>query len=278
MRSNLTVAAEGIQLASRLVDTPPNILHASAFVEEASSIASALQSYGVEIKVIRGEELRERGFGGIFGVGKAAVEPPALVVLTYGRWLTGKSLCLVGKGIVYDTGGLSIKTKTGMPGMKRDMGGAAAVLAAFQSIVKARVIAAKATEIAEPDTAGAGPLHALLCIAENSVASNATRPDDIHTLYSGKAVEINNTDAEGRLVLGDGVAYASAHLSPSVIIDMATLTGAQGIATGKRHGALYCNDEGLEELACRCGRWTGDLVHPLPYCPEFFRNEFRCEQ
>jgi probable aminopeptidase NPEPL1 len=167
----------------------------------------------------------------------------------------------VGKGIVYDTGGLSIKTKTGMPGMKRDMGGAAAILAAFE--VAARLGYRKR------------PLHAILCLAENSVAAKATRPDDIHEMYSGKTVEINNTDAEGRLVLGDGVAYAVQHLAPSVLVDMATLTGAQGVATGLRHAALYCNNERLEAAAVEVGRATGDLTHPVPYAPEFFQHEFR---
>lgn len=89
-------------------------------------------------------------------------------------------------------------------------------------------------------------------------------------------VEINNTDAEGRLVLGDGVAYAERHLDPAVIVDIATLTGAQGVATGRRHAAVLSNDEHLERLAVSCGRSTGDLVHPVVYCPEFFTEEFRC--
>jgi probable aminopeptidase NPEPL1 len=94
------------------------------------------------------------------------------------------------------------------------------------------------------------------------------------TLYSGRTVEVNNTDAEGRLVLGDGVAYASRQLAPDVIIDLATLTGAQLIATGRRHAAVVCNDEALEAAAVRAGRLSGDLVHPLPYCPEFYAREF----
>lgn len=90
-------------------------------------------------------------------------------------------------------------------------------------------------------------------------------------------VEINNTDAEGRLVLSDGVAYAARHLDPAVIIDMATLTGAQGVTTGRRHAAVLSNDEGLETMAVACGRSSGDLVHPVVYCPEFFTEEFRCD-
>jgi probable aminopeptidase NPEPL1 len=118
------------------------------------------------------------------------------------------------------------------------------------------------------------PVHALLCIAENSVGPSATRPDDVHTFYSGKTVEVNNTDAEGRLALGDGVAYAYSNLNPSIIVDMATLTGAQLIATGRRHAAIESNSDKLDLLAQEMGRYCGDLVHPIPYCPEFFRSEF----
>ena len=117
-------------------------------------------------------------------------------------------------------------------------------------------------------------VHAVLCISENSCGMYATRPDDVHTFLSGKTVEINNTDAEGRLVLADGCFYAATRLHASVIIDIATLTGAQGVATGKRHGAIYCNNENFETSAVEIGKHTGDLVHPLPYCPEFFRAEF----
>jgi probable aminopeptidase NPEPL1 len=172
-----------------------------------------------------------------------------------------KSICLVGKGIVYDTGGLSIKTPTtSMCGMKNDMGGSAAVLGAFIAAVKSGNLKS--------------PLHALLCIAENSVDSKSIRNDDILTMLSGKTVEVNNTDAEGRLVLGDGVHYASKYLNPRVIADIATLTGAQLISTGKRHAALYSNDETLEKLAVDVGKETGDLTFPLPYCPEFWKQEF----
>ncbi|MFT7582508.1 MAG: putative aminopeptidase NPEPL1, partial [Myxococcota bacterium] len=118
-------------------------------------------------------------------------------------------------------------------------------------------------------------IDALLCLAENSVGPEATRPDDVLTMYSGKTVEINNTDAEGRLVLADGVAYASKHLDPDVIVDLATLTGAQLVATGKRHAAIVCNDDALEAAAIAAGKQSGDLVHPLPFAPEFFRAEFK---
>ena len=173
-----------------------------------------------------------------------------------------KNIVMVGKGIVYDTGGLSIKDRFQMPGMKTDMGGAAAMLQAFDVAVRNGL----------PENTN---LFAILCLAENAVGPLATRPDDIHTLYSGLTVEVNDTDCEGRLILADGVAFAAAHLAPSCIIDMATLTGAQGIACGYRHAAIVSNDEWVEQVAIKAGRASGDLVHPLPYCPEFFTPEFK---
>lgn len=189
-------------------------------------------------------------------------------------------------------------------GMKRDMGGSAGILCAWKALVEN-------SDCTVNGSSNNRPIHALLCLAENSVGPDATRPDDVHVFYSGefcyrvlmystvvqcstsyhcvllvksycssvstvtgKTVEINNTDAEGRLVLGDGCAYAARHLNPSHIIDMATLTGAQGIATGQRHGAVYTNDEDFEQLAVNMGKLCGDLVHPIPYAPEFFVPEF----
>ena len=253
---------ENIRFAQKLVDTPPNILHSDAYVEICESVAKQLNC---KINVIKGHDLEKGGFGGIWGVGKAAEHLPALVVLSYypnGEDKDDNSVCMVGKGITYDTGGLSIKTPTtSMAGMKVDMGGSAAVLGAFITAVSVGGLKQ--------------PLHALLCIAENAVSAASTRPDDILVFLSGKTVEVNNTDAEGRLVLADGVFYAHKNLKPKVIIDIATLTGAQLIATGKNHAAIYCNDDNLEEVALKAGKFTGDLTFPIPYCPEFYRNEFR---
>jgi probable aminopeptidase NPEPL1 len=261
-REELVQVALGIQLTRRLVDAPCNELNTQTFTDQALEAIKGMEH--VKSRVIKGKDLEEKGFGGLYSVGKAAEHPPAMVILMYEppSVKDEKSIVLVGKGIVFDTGGMQIKTKAGMPGMKRDMGGAASILAAFLAAVRSDVVLKR-------------PLHAILCLAENSVSQIATRPDDIITMYSGKTVEINNTDAEGRLVLGDGVASASQHLNPHVIIDMATLTGAQGVATGKYFGALYCNDEGLEEIALKEGRKSGDICHAMPYCPELFRPEFQ---
>lgn len=153
----LTNAANGIRLAARIVDMPCNEMNVSHFINEISLVANELN---VKLTVIRGEELNEQGFGGIYGVGKAATVPPALAVLSYEPADATETYAWVGKGIVYDTGGLSIKAKTSMPGMKQDCGGAAAILGAFQCMVKA---------------AFNQNLHAVFCLAENAVGPNATR-------------------------------------------------------------------------------------------------------
>ncbi|XP_050077513.1 probable aminopeptidase NPEPL1 [Anopheles maculipalpis] len=251
--ANVTV---GIRLTARIVDAPCNEMNVSGFLSEVEAIALEL---GLKSKIIRGEELQEKGFGGIYGVGKAALDPPALAVLSYEPKGATETVAWVGKGIVFDTGGLSIKGKTAMPGMKRDCGGAAAILGGFYTAVKSGF---------------KQNLHAVFCLAENSVGPLATRPDDIHRLYSGCTVEINNTDAEGRLVLADGVVYADRDLKANIILDMATLTGAQGIATGKYHGAILTNSDDWEDKALEIGRRTGDMLAPVPYCPELHFNEF----
>lgn len=252
----MDTAAESIRTVARIVDTPCNEMHTDAFLEEIRAVATEL---GIQPMIVRDKELERRGFGGIYGVGKAAVHPPALAVLSHTPQGATRTIAWVGKGIVYDTGGLSIKGKTAMPGMKRDCGGAAGVLGAFRLAVSSGF---------------SQNLHAVFCLAENAVGPLATRPDDIHTLYSGRTVEINNTDAEGRLVLGDGVAYAQKDLKADIILDMATLTGAQGIAVGKHHAGILSNDETWESALVTAGRASGDLTFPMPFCPEFHFSEF----
>ncbi|CAH3044800.1 unnamed protein product [Porites lobata] len=252
----MNVVADSIRLSARLVDMPCQEMHTSAFVQEITSVGEEL---GIVPVIIRGEELNEKGFGGLYGVGKAAENPPALVVLSHTPASATRTIAWVGKGIVYDTGGLCIKAKTSMLGMKRDCGGAAGILGAFRAAVKQGF---------------SENLHALFCMAENAVGSRSTRPDDILTLYSGKTVEVNNTDAEGRLVLGDGVAYAKKDLNADIVLDMATLTGAQGVATGKHHASLLTNEEAWEPACAAAGKASGDLVFPVPYCPELHFSEF----
>lgn len=252
----LTHLTESIRLAGKIVDMPCNEMHTDAFVEEAKRVAVETKS---KMCLIRGTELKDQGFGGLWNVGKAATRPPALVVLSHQPEGAKTTISWVGKGIVYDTGGLSIKGKATMPGMKRDCGGAAAILGAYRTAVQ---MGFKET------------LHCVLCLAENAVGPESMRPDDIITLYSGKTVEVNNTDAEGRLVLGDGVAYASKDLKSDIIVDLATLTGTQSITTGKYHGAILSNIEQWETHCLHSGKASGDHTYPIIYCPEFQFTEF----
>ena len=255
------------RLAARLVDMPPAVLTTTALAAEAKAALSGLA--GVRVQEIVGDRLLRLGLGGIHAVGRAATTPPRMLVASWPgsgpRRGSGKAgakrthIALVGKGIVYDTGGLHLKGRGSMEGMKGDMGGAAATLGAFRVLVKAGC---------------AHQLTLILCIAENAIGPTAYKPDDILTMHSGKTVEINNTDAEGRLVLADGVSYATRVLGADVVLDAATLTGAQLVATGLLHAAVVSNDDDLERTLIDAGRRTGDLVHPLPFAPEFYKHEF----
>ena len=251
--------AEAVQLACRLVDCTPEELNTAVFVEECQKVADRFDS--VSLREIVGKDLQQHGYGGLYGVGKAAESPPRLVIMEYSPPTDNpkETVALVGKGIVYDTGGLSLKSKEGMSGMKHDMGGAAGMLGAFLAAVNLQVDQ---------------KLILILCLAENAIGPSAFRNDDILTLYSGKTVEINNCDAEGRLVLGDGVAHATKHYACDLVVDMATLTGAQLVATGKVHAGILANSEELEQRAIKAGLVSGDLVFPLLYAPELLKDEF----
>lgn len=255
--NELQVVANGIKQTQRLMDTPCSELRVSDFVKEAQALKERIP--GIGIQVISGKALDEQKFGGIYGVGKGASDPPALVILSHLPIGAKKTIALVGKGIVYDTGGLSLKPTNSMCGMKHDMGGAAGVFSAFEVIAKQNVNK---------------NVYALLCLAENAIGPDAMRNDDILYMHSGKTVEINNTDAEGRLVLGDGVSYASKVLNPDVILDMATLTGAQMICTGLYHAGFITPSDKLEKEFVVLGKKSGDLVFPMVYCPELFLSQF----
>jgi probable aminopeptidase NPEPL1 len=255
--------AHAVRLAADLVDRTPEELTTDAYAEEVQRIVQELVADGASVTMTQmvGEELNEKGYGGLYGVGKAATCPPRFIEVTYTptRPATQK-VALVGKGIVYDTGGLSLKPKEGMGGMKMDMGGSAGLLGAFYAAVKLQT-----------------PVHLtlVLCLAENAIGPKAFRNDDILTLYSGKAVEVNNCDAEGRLVLGDGVAHVTKHIENlDLVVDMATLTGAQLVATGKKHAAILANQEELERRAVAAGLRSGDLCYPILYAPELLKQEF----
>ncbi|MEM9460971.1 MAG: leucyl aminopeptidase family protein [Myxococcota bacterium] len=243
--------------SAALVDTPPTELDPAEFATRARAALASID--GVEIEEIVGDDLLEHGLGGIHGVGRSAVSAPRMLVASYDPGDAAHHVALVGKGVTFDTGGLHLKARGSMEGMKADMGGAAAVFGAFRSL---------ATD---------GCPHRvslLLCLAENSIDSASYKPDDVLSLHSGKSVEINNTDAEGRLLLADGVSWAARQLEADVVIDAATLTGAQLVSTGLVHAAVVSNDADLEQLAVTTGRACGDLCHPLPFAPELYRHEF----
>jgi probable aminopeptidase NPEPL1 len=250
---------------AELVDTPPTELNPAEFSRRAHSMLAELDH--VTVEEIAGDDLLTHGLGGIHAVGRAAVDAPRMIVATYtppdapksGR-NKPKHFALVGKGVCYDTGGLNIKTGGNMSGMKCDMGGAAAVLGAFCVLAS---------------TGCAHQVSVLVCLAENAVGPKSYKPDDIITVHSGKTIEINNTDAEGRMLLADGVSWAARELNADVVIDAATLTGAQLISTGVLHAAVMSNDDALEETFVAQGKISGDLCHPLIFAPEFLKKEFR---
>ena len=250
---------DATRAAARLVDTPPTEMNPEAMVREARKLLK--DTPGVRTSVIAGPDLLRKKLGGLHAVGRTAKKAPRMFVATYTpRGKAGKKhVALVGKGITYDTGGLSIKGKTAMPTMKSDMGGAAATLGAF------KVLAATGCKY---------KVSLILCLAENAIGPDAYKPDDVLTMHSGLTVEINNTDAEGRVVLADGVSYAARVLRADTILDAATLTGAQLVATGVEHAAVVSNKAKLESKVVAAGYASGDLAHPLMFCPEFYKREF----
>ncbi|MBL4848417.1 MAG: leucyl aminopeptidase family protein, partial [Planctomycetes bacterium] len=223
------ITVEATRWAASLVDMPASELDAEGFVRETKKALRGIK--GVKITAIVGPALLKAGCGGIHGVGRAAKSAPRLMICEVGPKRAKRTVALVGKGVVYDTGGLNIKTGAGMYGMKCDMGGGAAAIGAF------RVLAQQSPK---------DRIYCLVPLAENAVSENSYRPDDVLDMHSGKTVEINNTDAEGRLLLGDAVSYAARKLKADVVIDAATLTGAQLLATGKRHAGVVSNRAGLE--------------------------------
>lgn len=250
---------ENAREAARLVDLPPSELNTDALAREVRRQLAGLK--GLKLTELVGEALAKAKLGGIYGVGKAAVHPPRMIVASYKpAKATGPHVALVGKGIVFDTGGLHLKPRGSMEGMKSDMGGAAACLGAFRTLVEEKV---------------ARRITLVLCIAENAIGPGSYKPDDVLELHSGKTVEINNTDAEGRLLLGDGVSYAARVLGAEVILDAATLTGAQLISTGMVHAAVMSNDAGVEHGLVAAGFASGDVCHPLIFAPELFQAEFK---
>jgi len=242
------VLADAVSLARDLVNTAPSDLYPATLAAEAERVAAAS---GLDAEVLDEKALAENGYGGILGVGQGSVHPPRLVRLEYtpppGAHPPA-TVVFIGKGITFDSGGLSLKPAKSMEAMKSDMGGAAAIIGAMQAIA-----------------ALSPAVHVVgyLPLAENMPSGSAQRPSDVLTIYGGKTVEVLNTDAEGRLVLADALARSAAD-SPDVLVDVATLTGAQVVALGPRIAAVMANDDELRDALVAAANQAGEAMWPMP--------------
>jgi leucyl aminopeptidase len=246
------VIAAAVALVRDLVNTSPAQLYPASFAAEAERVAAAS---GLDVEVLDEHALADGGYGGIVGVGQGSVHQPRLVRLSYTHPDATKTIVYAGKGITFDSGGLSLKPPKAMETMKSDMGGAAAVLAALQAI------------------AALGPavnVVGYLPLAENMPGGTAQRPSDVITIYGGKTVEVLNTDAEGRLVLADALARSAAD-SPDLLVDVATLTGAQVVALGKRTYGVMSNDDAVRDGIVAAAARAGEAAWPMPL-PEELRK------
>jgi leucyl aminopeptidase len=239
-----TAVATAVHSVRDLVNTPPSHLYPQSFADAVLELASGLP---VEVEIMTETELEAGGFGGILGVGQGSVRPPRLAVVRYSPAGASRHVALVGKGITFDTGGLSLKPPASMVGMKYDMTGAATVLA----------VVLAAARLALPIR-----LTAWLCIAENMPSGSALRPNDVLTIRGGRTVEVLNTDAEGRLVLADGI-VAAGEEHPDAIIDVATLTGAQRVALGDRYSGVMGDDDLVSQVV-DAARRSGENFWPMP--------------
>lgn len=239
--------------ARDLVNTPPSDLHPAEFVDAAGARA---RKAGLRVTVLDEKALRKGGYGGIVAVGQGSVNPPRLLRVDYTHPRAKRTVALVGKGITFDSGGLSLKPSAPMEWMKSDMGGAAAVVAATLAIaaLKLRV-----------------NVTAWAPLAENMPSGSAQRPSDVLTTYGGKTVEVLNTDAEGRLVLADALGRASEE-NPDLIVDVATLTGAQLVALGSRTSAVMAGDDDTRAQVCAAAQRAGEPMWPMPLPPELRKS------
>jgi leucyl aminopeptidase len=243
------VVSTAVNLARDWVNTPPRDLTPEAFVERAAKVT---KKANLQVTVLDEKALAKGGYGGLMGVGQGSAHPPRLVRIAYRPHRAKKHIALVGKGITFDSGGLSLKPADSMPEMKCDMSGAAAVVAAIHAIA----------------TLGLNvSVTAYAALAENMPSGSAQRPSDIITIYGGKTVEVLNTDAEGRLVLADALVRA-AEDEPDTIVDVATLTGAAIVALGKRVAGLMANDDELLSQVRDAAEQAGEQIWPLPLPPE----------
>jgi leucyl aminopeptidase len=243
--------ADGVVMARDLVNEPPNVLFPIEFARRAST----LRKLGVGIDVLDVKAMKKLGMGALLGVGQGSRQDSRIVVM---RWNGGKKgtapIAFIGKGVCFDTGGISIKPAAGMEDMKGDMAGAACVVGLMQALSSRK---------AKVNAIGA------IGLVENMPDGNAQRPGDIVTSMSGQTIEIINTDAEGRLVLADVCHYVNTKFKPKFMIDLATLTGAIMVALGQEHAGLFSNDDRLCEQLTQAGIETGEKVWRLPLGPEY---------
>jgi leucyl aminopeptidase len=245
------VCAEAQNRARDLQSTPANVATPSWLAARAEEIAAG--DGAVTVEVLGREEIVAKGMGGLAAVSQGGAEEPRLIVLHYTGGSSGPTLGLVGKGVTFDTGGISLKPGAGMEEMKYDMSGAAAVLESVAAIAELSL-----------------PVEVLAVVpaTENMPSGTAVKPGDVITQYNGVTVEVNNTDAEGRLILADALAYA-VELGAERLVDLATLTGAVVVALGSTYAAVIANDDELAAAVEQAGSDSGELVWRLPLHPEF---------
>lgn len=243
--------ADGVNLARTLVNEPANVLSPAEFAHRAS----ALVKLGVEVEILDEAEMAELGLRALLGVGQGSANESRLVILRWnGGAASAKPIAFVGKGVVFDTGGISIKPAASMEDMKGDMAGAAAVTGLLYALASRK---AKANVIG------------VLGLVENMPDGKAQRPGDIVKSMSGQTIEIINTDAEGRLVLADAIWYVKEKYKPAFIIDLATLTGAILVALGQEHAGLFSNNDELADRILAAGKTTGEKLWRLPMGPAY---------
>jgi len=242
----LEAVSDGVFLARDLVNEPPNVLYPAEFARRAKT----LSTLGLKVTVLGVAEMKKLGMNALLGVGQGSERESQLVVI---QWHGGKKkdapVCFVGKGVCFDSGGLSLKSGSGMMGMKGDMGGGAAVIGTM------RALAARKAKVNAVGVIG---------LVENMPDGGAQRPDDVVTSMSGQTIEVLNTDAEGRLVLADALWYAQREFKPKFVIDLATLTGAIVTALGNEHAGLFSNDDKLAQRLADAGKKVREKLWRLP--------------
>jgi leucyl aminopeptidase len=245
--------ANAVSLARDLTNTPPGDLHPADLADIAQTEGAKA---GCQVDVMDERALRKGGYGGILGVGQGSANPPRLVRMSYAAPGATRTLAYVGKGVTFDSGGISIKPAASMEWMKSDMAGAAAVVASLTAIARLGL-----------------PVNVVGWVptAENMPSGSAIRPGDVLTMFGGKRVEILNTDAEGRLILADAIVRAGQE-SPDLIVDAATLTGAQLVALGNRTAGVMSNDDDLRERVVAASKAAGEQMWPMPLPAELRKS------